>query len=478
MSDPRNKPVNPRRVSYARNPMYVFYALLAVLIYLVCWLYVSRQQIGFFERNLFHLIYGLPGYLIGLFVVSLVVGIIGTMVGVVVFGFVRKRYDIIFRTFFAVFFSSVIAVLLSGVVHRGQPSDLLPDVTQRLGTSSLGFPAAIMAIITAAVLTLALYAPNWSRRWVKHVLAMVGVSLVYLAINLPVDVVGGYAVGLFSFSLCSLAFGSVFHPIDIEKLMGKLKAGGMKGIRLKPASVDARGSVPFFGSYDKGPVFVKVFNQDNNAADWLFKLTRRVRFRRLEDEVPSLTPKRAIEHEAYMTLLAKYFAGANVPELIGVFKVAQNTYAMVTERIDAYGLDSLDSSKITDDMLLKTWKEINKLHDARIIHKDLRAANIMIEKSTGLPWIIDFGFSESAVDKRSFYKDTVEFIASSATKVGAKRAVKAALTATSPEDIKLAAPYMQFSALSGATTTQLKQRPGLLEEIKAEMSDVIRAPKK
>jgi tRNA A-37 threonylcarbamoyl transferase component Bud32 len=303
-------------------------------------------------------------------------------------------------------------------------------------------------------------------------IVLVSIAGLYLGSSMPLDALSGYAVGLICFSLVSLGFGSVFYPINLEKLNATLIKGGMKDLKLKPASVDARGSVPFFGTCTKGPVFVKVFYQDNNAADWLFKMLRRIQYRRLEDEVPSLTPKRTIEHEAYITMLAKSSAGVRVPQVIGVFRVAHNSYAMATELIISYGLDKIKSSEITDKMLSGVWKQINTLHQGRIIHKDLRCANIMIEKATKLPWIIDFGFSESAIDQKSFYKDNVEFIASSATKVGASRAVKIAVKELGKNAISDALPYMQYAALSGATTTDLKAKRGLLEEIRLQMSEV------
>jgi undecaprenyl-diphosphatase len=213
--------------------------------------------------------------------------------------------------------------------------------------------------------------------------------------------------------------GSPVRRISADFLAKKIRNQGLEDLTLKPASVDARGSVPFFGEAKGKKVFVKVFNQDNNAADWLFKLVRRIQYRRLEDEVPSLTPKRAIEHEAYLTMLAKYNAKARVPEVLGIYRVGANSYAMATEMIDSTGLDKMELKDISDKTLDDIWVQIKRLHQHNIIHKDLRAANVMVQSRTGMPWIIDFGFSECAVQPKSFYKDNVEFIASSATKVRA-----------------------------------------------------------
>lgn len=461
-----------QNVTYARNPMYVFYAVGGLLIFLLSLLLVQGPGVGTLETTIFDLFYRLPDQLSPLFVSILILGSAGLAFVSCVVSLTRRRHDIALRILAASTLAYFVSQLLSTWIGRSQSDYSLIGVISRVHIVSSGFPAALVAVATATGLTISLYTARSNRRWLTYNSILVAISGLYLALYLPLDAVGGYSVGLFCFSIVSLGFGSVYHPISIKKLTRALQKGGMKNLVLKPASVDARGSVPFFGSYENGPVFVKVFNQDNNAADWLFKLLRRLQYRRLEDEVPSLTPKRTIEHEAYITMLAKSSAGVRAPQVIGVFKVSHNSYAMATELIRSDGLDKLKRKDITDKMLLETWKQIMQLHKGRIIHKDLRAANVMIEKATRLPWIIDFGFSESAIQEKSFYKDNVEFIASSATKVGAQRAVVAAHRSLGSKSIKEALPYMQYAALSGATTTDMKKKPRLLIEVRNMMANV------
>lgn len=463
----QNKP--RQNVAYTRNPMYVFYALGAVGLFILTVLFAQGPNVGVLEQAVFNVFYRLPDQLTILMRSYLLLGSLGLVASLSIISILRRRFDITIRLIASSVISYILCIAFASWFTRSSPSDLLSNVLPRIDVSAVNFPAILVAIATASSLTLSLYSARDKRKWLLYNVVAVAIAGIYLGLTLPLDVISGYSVGLFSFSIVSLGFGSIYNPIDLNKLTSVLRKGGIKGLVLKPASVDARGSVPFFGSYDKGPVFVKVFNQDNNAADWLFKLLRRVQYRRLEDEVPSLTPKRTIEHEAYITMLAKSSAGVRAPQVIGVFRVAHNSYAMATELIESDGLDKIEGKLITDKMLLEVWKQINILHEGRIIHKDLRCANIMIEKASGLPWIIDFGFSESAIDKKSFYKDNVEFIASSATKVGAKRAVEAAYKSLGRSGIKEALPYMQYAALSGATTTNLKKQKGLLHEIQEQM---------
>lgn len=459
----------PKLPDYIRNPIYIFYALGSFTIFIICSLLAARPTVGAFERSLFYIFFDLPEAIKSLFIAVAVLGSVLAIVITVLVLLVRRRKDIALRVLLASVLAYSIVYVLSDWLSRARPSELLSGVVPLIDVSGFGFPSGQSAVLFAVGLILAVYAPKAYRRWIVYTSMILGCAGIFLGINLPLDVVAGWAIGFFCYSLTLLAIGSPYKRIDANTLASKLTAGGMPDVTLRPASVDARGSVPFFGESAGRDIFVKVFSQDNNAADWLFKLVRRAQYRRLEDEVPSLTPKRAIEHEAYLTMLAKYTAKARVPEVLGIYKVGVNSYAMAIIKIHSTGLDKLSKNKITDEILDGIWRQILKLHKHNIIHKDLRAANVMVEDTTNLPWIIDFGFSECAVNPKSHYKDNVEFIASSATKVGAKRAVAAAKRALGGEGIAQALPYMQFAALSGATTTDIKLQKGLIEKLRIRM---------
>ena len=460
-------------ITYVRNPLYIFYAAGALLTFLVTALLAGRANVGRLENALFEIFYSLPNFLTPICIALVILGALVLPLGAFVFYLLKRRSDVSLRILASTSLALVLSVSISNLVSRPFSIDSLSGVVERSSLPLVSFPSAYAAVSIATALMLSVYIPRAYRKWAMLTFVLVGASQLYLALALPLDVIGGWLVGLFSYSFISLALGSRYAPVNPSKLARKLQEGGLKDAKVKPASVDARGSVPFFGKYEGGDIFVKVFNQDNNAADWLFKIIRRLQYKRLEDEVPSLTPKRAIEHEAYLTMLATHNAKVRVPELLGIYKVDTNMYAMATRRLQATGLDKIDGKKITDKMLDGVWQQINKLHKHHIIHKDLRAANVMIEDSTGLPWLIDFGFSECAVNKRSNYKDNVEFIASSATKVGGKKAVAAAVRALGPKVIEESIPYMQYAALSGASTTDLKKDGNLLDEIKQEMNKAV-----
>lgn len=463
---------------YDRNPVYVFFVLGSIPVFWILSLMARRPNVSPTESSLFHLFYDLPEFVGNILApFALAISIVAIMAALVAPLF-YKRSDVSARIALATVLAYITSLSMQEFISRARPDQLISGVSPSIDVGGFGFPSAQSAILLAAALVTAVYAARKYRKWLLYSALIVSCGGMVIGISLPIDVLGGWVVGFFCYSLTLISIGSPSRRITAEELSTKLLEGGMPDVQLKPASVDARGSVPFFGTSEGKDIFVKVFNQDNNAADWLFKMIRRIQYRRLEDEVPSLTPKRAIEHEAYLTMLAKYKAGARVPEVIGIYKVAANSYAMATERIDSKGLDKLSSKDISDKTLELVWEQIKKLHADNIIHKDLRAANVMVEKKTKLPWLIDFGFSECAVEKSAHYRDNVEFIASSATKVGAKRAVAAAKKGVGVELLARALPYMQYAALSGATTTDLKKSKNLLHEVRREMMQAIKTDRK
>jgi tRNA A-37 threonylcarbamoyl transferase component Bud32 len=73
--------------------------------------------------------------------------------------------------------------------------------------------------------------------------------------------------------------------------------------------------------------------------------------------------------------------------------------------------------QISDELLRRLWTEVDRLHRARIAHRSLRAANVMIEGG-GRPWLTDFSFSELAATQRHMDLDLAELLASLAILTG------------------------------------------------------------
>lgn len=274
------------------------------------------------------------------------------------------------------------------------------------------------------------------------------------ALGLITDV----GVGLITASLLLLIFGRHdLAPDELDILRG-LHAVGLQLDRVEPMSVDARGSAPWEAvSSDGQRVFIKALGRDQRSADLLFRLYRWLRFRLSGDRLPFASVRRSVEHEALVSLQAAAL-GVATPRIIGVAEAGVDGMVLAYERLDGRSADHV--ADIDDQTLDATWRMVSQLHSKRIAHRDLRLANIFIDR-LGKPWLIDFGFSELAASDQLLGTDVAELLASSAAVVGPERAVAAAHNATGLEELERALPWLQPLALSTATRQAIGGEEGL-----------------
>ena len=127
------------------------------------------------------------------------------------------------------------------------------------------------------------------------------------------------------------------------------------GGRDAPASVDARGSVPYFATLEDGSrVFAKVLGEDQRAADLLFRIYRAIHLRNVGDERPFSSLRRTVEHEALVALQARY-VGVRTPRLRCVAPVGSDSFLLCYDMIDGSSLDGVDKELLTDEVLHGLW---------------------------------------------------------------------------------------------------------------------------
>jgi len=274
------------------------------------------------------------------------------------------------------------------------------------------------------------------------------------ALGLIADIGAGVLVG----SAMLLALGRHDLAPDEHDITTALLSIGLDLRQLGHLEVDARGSAPWICTTASGDrIFVKALGRDERSADLLFRAYRWLRYRKTGDHRPFVSLQRAVEHEALVSLQAAAL-GIRTPRILGIADAGIDGMVLAYEAIEGGSADGLD--EIDDDALIAIWSMVSQLHQKRIAHRDLRLANIFIDND-GVPWLIDFGFSELAASDQLLGTDVAELLASTAAVVGTERAVAAAHIATGLAELERAMPWLQPPALSTATRESIGGNKGL-----------------
>ncbi len=274
------------------------------------------------------------------------------------------------------------------------------------------------------------------------------------ALGLVADIGAGMVVA----SLLLLLLGRHDLAPDAGEIITALDSVGLELVEVDHLSVDARGSAPWVGTTATGDrVFVKALGRDERSADLLFRAYRWIRLRKTGDHRPFVSLRRAVEHEALVSLQAAAL-GIRTPRILGVADAGLDGMVLAYEAIDGVSADL--AADIDDDALDAVWTMVHQLHAKRIAHRDLRLANIFLD-TDNRPWLIDFGFSELAASDQLLGTDVAELLASTAAHVGTDRAVAAAHRATDLDELEWAMPWLQPLALSTATRQAIGGDKGL-----------------
>jgi glycosyltransferase 2 family protein len=331
-----------------------------------------------------------------------------------------------------------------------------------LAGASLAGPVLLAAAVAGVVAA----APWLSRPWRRTAwtaLWLAAAARLITGTASPVEVVVAFAAGVTVGAGVLVLFGVPDRRIGPDGISAALLSAGLPVAHVTPAAVEAKGSRPFFAATGDGePLFVKVLGSDQRDADLLYRAYRFIRLREVGDTRPAASLIQAVEHQALAAVMAER-AGVAVPAVRQVIKTADGSALLAMERVDGSSLDQIPERDISDAMLGELWEQVDRLHRARLAHRSLRPANIMIDGARRT-WIVDFSFSELGATQRQMALDVAELLASLAAAVGADRAVGSAAAVIGPDGVGAAVPLLQPLALSAGTRRAIARQDGLLTQ--------------
>jgi tRNA A-37 threonylcarbamoyl transferase component Bud32 len=322
-----------------------------------------------------------------------------------------------FRHLFVFLGATMVAIALNAILVyafvRPRPFgvEILGDWTY------FAHPARPVAVLTATLMGM-LYslAPQGRIRQLGKptiglLVGSLSVALIYLAVNLPSDVVIaailGVTIPLVAFRL--LAPNEVFPVAYRRGSAAHLDVGGRRGdaihhaledqlgvqvLDVKPFGLSgSAGSTPMRVRVKGDPdtwLFAKLYAGSHLRADRWYKLGRTLLYGRLEDEKPFNTVRRLVQQEDY-ALRLMYGAGVRSPEPFGVVEITpEREYIVVTEFFD--GASEIGDAEVDDAIIDDGLRIIRRLWDAGLAHRDVKPANLLVRD--GRVHLIDVFFAE------------------------------------------------------------------------------------
>jgi hypothetical protein len=206
-----------------------------------------------------------------------------------------------------------------------------------------------------------------------------------------------------------LVFGAPTGQPSLQRVRGALERYGFDPADLVPLPGEDRRSARYLvSSHSQPDLFVKVVTRERRDSDLLYRAWSWLKHRgrppsRLGDAVAQ------VEHEASMGLLAAA-AGVHAPPVLAVRSFGNGAGLLVQQRVHGRDLTQLDGPRLDQVRLADLWQQVASLRTARIAHRDLGRASVMVDQQ-GQVWLVDFDRAEAAASQALLDRDLATLLA-------------------------------------------------------------------
>ena len=332
----------------------------------------------------------------------------------------------------------------------------LARVGSPLGATLLDpYLAGLVAYLTVIALT---GRPRW-RTWLAlsilfyclTSLAQPGVSSV---LSLLVTLLIGSAVG----SGLRYLIGTSSERPSAAEIAAALSAATMPVVairRLPDSTTENRRYAA--RTHDGVRLDVTVFDQDQQAADALYRIYRRLRLTSQVSRSAPLTVSRAVERRSLMAY-AVDDAGVSTPRLMAAVRVGPEAAAIATRHIDGVTLAALPVPP-PNERLGQVWDAVLQAHRHRVTHRSLTADHIQLSGDDGSEvTLLEPGDGDLAATDLQIRLDLAQLTATMALLIGPDRAADLATAKLGSAAVANLVPLLQPVVLHRSTRAQLRRR--------------------
>jgi uncharacterized membrane protein YbhN (UPF0104 family)/tRNA A-37 threonylcarbamoyl transferase component Bud32 len=248
-------------------------------------------------------------------------------------------------------------------------------------------------------------------------------------------------------------------------VMSALRRVGLDPVRATRTSGDHDDARAYGATLADGrTIHVTVLDRDQQTADLIYRLWRRVRLRGGTPRRTIRSLRRSLEQESLMAY-ATAAAGAATPRLLATSEVGSEAALLAYEHVRGRTLAELPADELTDELLVAVWTLLGTLQRHRLAHRRLVADSVLVDPA-GRPYLIDLRTGETAAGDLALRIDLAQLLTDLALRVGTERAVSTAASVLGPEALAGAVPLLQKVVLSRSTRTALRKDKRLLSAIR------------
>lgn len=315
---------------------------------------------------------------------------------------------------------------------------------------SIAYLAALVAGTTAA-------SSMMTAQWRKVAWAAVAIAAtvrMVTATQAPVSLVATVVLGSAVGSAMLVAFGSPQRRPGSATLRGGLAAAGFEVEELGHEHAD-RQVRTYRGTASGAPIDVIYLDQDDRDLEVFARVLRSIRVRDVDEQRVSVRPRVRAAQLALNTSMSQR-AGARVPTVECVAPLDNESAIIVLSASNGQPFGDLDGDEVSEAALDDLWRQVGRLHEARIAHRSLNGANLLLDGDVVTVGGLDTAVLASTDAARAV--DRAELLVTTTLRVGADRALDAAVRNVDAHDLAAALPYLQLPALP-ATAQRAARRP-------------------
>ncbi|SNS11180.1 undecaprenyl-diphosphatase [Geodermatophilus saharensis] len=432
-------------------------------------LIAQRGQLPVLERDLFRLFNDLPAGILPAVWVVMQLGNVLAVPALAVAAAVGRHFRAARDLLVSGLAAYLAADLVKSLVGRERPAGLPVGAVLHEGPiGGAGFVSGHSAVAAALATAAAPYLTRRGRRVAWALAWSVALARVYVGAHLPLDVVGGVALGWAIGSLVHWVFGVPAREVPPGRVEALLQRFGLPVTGVVAAPVRARSSQPFQAvDADGNRLYVKYLEPDRHERDRLHRLWRLFVAGDVKDADALAPLGHQAEHEAVAALTAER-RGVRVPSVL-LARGGEGDAVVVQQYVEGRPLDELGQAERDPGLLRAVWGEVARMHAAGVAHRDLVASSVLVDPE-GRPWVVDFGNARTGATDDEKAVDVAELLASLAaapdTTCDPGELTAAAIEVLGEPAVAAALSSLTPLALSSETRRRLRADPSRLAALR------------